>query len=120
MEGAVSRACCATERGEENHEPEQRPAVTDKLLQKLRKKKGDLTETLDRTLEPRLPPGRPGRPKGSATYEWTPEMDDVLKDLSARLDPSTAKHEMQKKLVEMRCPPPGQPPPRPDSLRNAV
>ena len=39
------------------------------------KKRGNLAATLDRELEARLPPGKPGRPKGTNNYEWTPETD---------------------------------------------
>jgi hypothetical protein len=94
--------------------------VTDKLLHKLRKKKGDLKETLDRTLEPRLAPGRPGRPKGSGNYRWTPETDKILKDLCERSGPSIGKRIMRKKLLDERGSGPGEFKPRPDSVRNAV
>jgi hypothetical protein len=115
-EVAVPEPFSSTGLRQENHRPE----VTDKLLHKLRKRKGDLKETLDCTLEPRLPPGRPGRRKGSANYQWTPEADRILEELSARLGPSTAKHVMQKKLLEERGWGPGEYKPRPDSVRNAV
>ena len=102
-----------------DYEPPQWPDVTDKVLRKLRKK-GNLKATLDRMLEPRVPPGRPGRPKGCGNYQWTPEMDESLKDLCARLGPSTAKRVMQKRLIEMRASKPGDYNPKPDSVRNAV
>jgi len=43
-----------------------------------------LAETLDRTLEPRVAPGKPGRPKDAPNYQWTPEMDKVLIELWTR------------------------------------
>jgi hypothetical protein len=92
----------------------QTPDVRGKLLHKL------LSATLDRTLEPRLPPGRPGRSKGSGNYQWTPEMDKDLKNLCRRLGPSHAKRVMQEKLSELRGCKVGQHEPRPDSVRNAV
>jgi len=112
----VPELASATGLRQENYKPE----VTNKLLQKLRKRKGELKETLDRTLEPRLPPGRPGRPQGSTNYQWTPEADRILEELCARLGPSTAKHVMRKKLLEVRGCGPGEYKPRPDSVRNAV
>jgi hypothetical protein len=112
----VSEPCSVTELHQGNY----LPGVTDRLLRKLRKRKGDLKETLDRTLEPRLPPGRPGRPKGSANYGWIPEADRILEDLCSRLGPSTAKHVMKKKILEVRGCGPGEYKPRPDSVRNAV
>ena len=47
-------------------------------------------------------------------------MDESLKDLCARLGPSTAKRIMQKRLTEMRASKPGEYKPRLDSVRNAV
>ena len=112
--------CSAAEAREQNHESERRPGVTDKLLHKLRKEKGDLKETLDQTLVPRLPLGKPGRPKGCGNYQWTPETDRILVDLYERLGPSTAKGIMQKKLLGERGSGPREFKPRPDSVRNAV
>jgi hypothetical protein len=117
MEGETK--CFAIELSEKDHVLLQSPLVTDKLLRKLRKK-GDLQATLDLMLEPRVPPGRPGRPKGCGNYQWAPKMDESLKDLCARLGPSTAKRMMQKRLIEMRASKPGEYRPRPDSVRNAV
>jgi hypothetical protein len=120
MDGIMSKADCTTELGEENHEPERKSSATDKLLHKLRKKKGDLKGTLDGTLEARLPPGKSGRPEGARNYEWTPETDRILEDLCDRLGPSTAKRIMQKKLLDGRGCDPGEFKPRPDSVRTAV
>jgi hypothetical protein len=83
------------------------------------RKRGDLNETLNHTLEPRLPPGRPGRPKGSGNYKWTPEMDRILEEACRKLGPAKAKNEMRKKLLETRDDP-GEFKPRLDSLRNSV
>jgi len=83
------------------------------------RKRGDLNETLNRTLEPRLPPGRPGRPKGSRNYEWTPEIDRILEEACTKFGPGVAKSVARKKLLDIRD---GQNrfKPRPDSVRNAV
>lgn len=85
--------------------------------QKLRKKGGNLSQTLDRTLEPRIPQGKPGRPKGIRNYEWTPEMDKLLAELWQKYDPAKAKAVMRKRLLEF-CP--RDPMPRKDSVRSAV
>ena len=42
---------------------------------------GRLAETLDRILEPNLPPGKPGRTDGAGNYQWTPAMDKLLTEL---------------------------------------
>jgi len=47
---------------------------------------GRLGETLDKILEPRVAPGKPGRPEGAGNYEWTPAMDRALRELLARYD----------------------------------
>jgi hypothetical protein len=117
MEGETK--CSAAELSEKDHVLLQSPVVTDKLLRKLRKK-GDLQATLDRTLEPLVPPGKPGRRKGCGNCQWTQKMDESLKDLCTRLGPSTAKRMMQKRLIEKRTSKPGEYRPRPDSVRNAV
>ena len=84
-----------------------------------RKRRGNLAKTLDRALQPRLPPGRPGRPKGSRNYQWTPEMDRILEELCTKFNPAKAKGMMKRQLLQARAGP-GSPKPRPDSLRNAV
>ena len=82
-----------------------------------------LAETLDRTLEPRVAPGNPGRPKGAGNYEWTPEMDKVLTELWTKFRTASgglfAKVEnvMAKRLMELF---PHESNPRKDSLRRAV
>jgi hypothetical protein len=48
------------------------------------KKRGNLAATLNPLLEPRLPAGQPGRPKGTSNYEWTPETDSLLTELCAK------------------------------------
>jgi len=78
---------------------------------------GRLAKTLDRTLEPRLAPGKPGRPKGAGNYQWTPEMDNLLMEFSTRYDPAKAKNVMAKRLMEL-CPRESKP--RKNSLRTAV
>src|SRR5690606_37788154 len=83
------------------------------------RKRGDLSETLNRTLEPRVSPGRPGRPKGSRNYDWTPEMDRILDEAYTKFGPGRAKTVMQKKLLDMRDGQNGFKP-RPDTLRNSV
>ena len=80
-------------------------------------KKPRLADTLDRTLEPRLAPGKPGRPKSTGNYQWTPEMDNLLIEFSTRYDPAKAKNVMAKRLMEL-CPRESRP--RKDSLRSAV
>ena len=58
--------------------------VDDSTSNRPPKKRGDLSATLDQELEPRLPPGKAGRPKGTSNYEWTPETDRLLVDLCER------------------------------------
>jgi hypothetical protein len=87
---------------------------------------GRLAETLDRILEPRVAPGKPGRPKGAPNYQWTPEMDKVLIEFRTRYDLggtapagwlAKAKNVMAGRLVELcSC----ESRPRKDSLRGAV
>jgi hypothetical protein len=87
---------------------------------------GRLAETLDQILEPRVAPGKPGRPAGRGNYEWTPEMDKALRELLGRYDRedvapggwlAKAKNVMAKRLLEL-CP--HESAPRKDSLRRAV
>ena len=82
------------------------------------KKRGSLATTLDQELEPRLPPGQPGRPKGTSNYEWTPEIDRLLVELCERSGTAKAKRVVGRKIQEDR--PAGAAPPRPDSVRKAV
>jgi excisionase family DNA binding protein len=84
-----------------------------------RKPRGNLAETLDRTLEPRLLPCRRGRPNGAPNYEWTPEIDTVLAELCTKFGPAKAKNVVGKQVVEMRRGR-GQRAPRPDGLRKAI
>jgi hypothetical protein len=81
------------------------------------KKRGNLAATLDPLLEPRLSAGRPGRPKGSGNYEWTPEADGLLMELCAKWGTAKAKRIMGRKIQECR---PAPAAPRPDSVRKAV
>jgi hypothetical protein len=66
-----------------------------------RKKKGSLAAELDPLLTPRLAPGQPGRPKGSANHEWTPEADRTLIELCEKWGPTKAKQIMCRKLQEL-------------------
>ena len=84
---------------------------------RLRKKKGSLAAKLDPLLTPRLAPGHPGRPKGSANYKWTPEADRTLVELCKRLGPTKAKPIMQRKLLELGI---ADREARPDTVRKAV
>jgi len=87
---------------------------------------GRLAETLDQILEPRVAPGKPGRPAGRGNYEWTPEMDKALRELLGRYDReetapggwlAKAKNVMAKRLLELCS---HESAPRKDSLRRAV
>ena len=88
---------------------------------------GRLGETLDKILEPRVAPGKPGRPEGAGNYEWTPAMDKALRELLSRYDRggtappggrlAYAKRVMAKRLMELY---PRGSKPRKDSLRRAV
>jgi hypothetical protein len=81
------------------------------------KKRGDLAATLDPLLEPRLAAGRPGRPRGVGNYDWTPEADQLLIELCAKLGAATAKRIMGRRIQESRQ---VEVTPRPDSVRKAV
>jgi hypothetical protein len=81
------------------------------------KKRGNLAATLNPLLEPRLPAGQPGRPRGTSNYEWTPETDSLLIDLCAKWSATKAKNIIVRKILEDR--PPGSAP-RPDSVRQVV
>ena len=88
---------------------------------------GRLAETLDQILEPRVAPGKPGRPAGAGNYQWAPEMDKALRELLARYDRggtappggrlAFSKQVMARRLIEL-CP--RESAPRVDSLRRAV
>jgi hypothetical protein len=60
---------------------------------------GRLAETLDRTLEPRVAPGKPGRPAGGK-YEWMPEMDKLLVEFASRYAVAKAKDVSADRLME--------------------
>jgi cob(I)alamin adenosyltransferase len=81
------------------------------------KRRGNLAATLDPILEPRLPAGQPGRPKGVSNYQWTPEADGLLIELCTRWGAATAKRVMGRKIQESRV---VRTAPRPDSVRKAV
>lgn len=81
------------------------------------KKRGNLAATLDQELEPRLPAGKPGRPKGTNNYEWTPETDRLLIELCAKSGATKAKRLVARRIQADR---PAGAAPRPDSLRKAV
>ena len=98
-------------------EPNSAVEAGKQVAQKERKKGGNLAQTLDRTLQPRVLPGKPGRPKGVGNYEWTPEMDNLLNRLWKQYGPAKAKAVMGKRLLEF-CP--RDPMPREDSVRSAV
>jgi len=84
-----------------------------------KKPRGNLAETLDRTLEPRVAACRRGRPNGASNYEWSPEIDTVLAELCTKFGPAKAKTVVGKQVVEMRSGR-GQRAPRPDGLRKAI
>ena len=81
------------------------------------KKRGNLAATLDQELEARLPPGKPGRPKGTNNYQWTPETDKLLVELCERSGAAKAKRLVGRKILEERS---AGGAPRPDSVRKAV
>jgi hypothetical protein len=81
------------------------------------KRRGNLAATLDPLLQPRVATGRPGRPKGTPNYEWTPEIDRLLTELCAKSGAAKAKRLVGRKLLENR-PPDSKP--RWDSVRKAV
>ena len=85
----------------------------------MRKPRGNLAETLDRTLEPRLAPCVRGRPNGASNYEWTPEIDTVLAELCTKFGPAKAKSVIGKQVLEMRRRP-GKRAPHPDGVRKAI
>jgi hypothetical protein len=85
----------------------------------MRKPRGNLAETLDRTLEPRVAACRRGRPNGAPNYQWTPEIDTLLTELCGKFGPGKAKTVVGKQVVEMRRGR-GQRAPRPDGLRKAI
>jgi hypothetical protein len=58
-----------------------------------------LARTLDRELEPRVRPGRRGRPKGSRNCLWPPDIDKSLIELSGRCSPSVVKKMIVKLLL---------------------
>lgn len=82
-----------------------------------RGRSGSLARTLDATLQPHVPPGKPGRPKGARNYDWTPEMDNQLAGLWQKYGPAKAKAVMGKRLLEF-CPRDRMP--KQDTVRNAV
>jgi len=81
------------------------------------KKRGNLAATLDQELEARLPPGKPGRPKGTNNYQWTPETDKLLVELCERSGSAKAKRLVGRRIQEDRT---AGAAPRPDSVRKAV
>ena len=81
------------------------------------KKRGNLAATLDQELEARLPPGKPGRPKGTNNYQWTPETDKLLVELCERSGAAKAKRLVGRRILEDRT---AGAVPRPDSVRKAV
>jgi hypothetical protein len=81
------------------------------------KKRGNLAASLDPLLQPRVAAGRPGRPKGTPNYEWTPEIDRLLTELCAKSGAAKAKRLVGRKLLENR---PSELKPRWDSVRKAV
>jgi hypothetical protein len=91
---------------------EQKPAEVRK-----KGKNRSLAKTLDATLQPHVPPGKPGRPKGARNYGWSPEMDNQLVGLWQKYGPAKAKAVMGKRLLEC-CPRDTMP--KQDSVRNAV
>ena len=91
--------------------------VDDSISNSPSKKRGNLSATLDQELEPRLPPGKPGRPKGTNNYEWTPEADRLLVELCERRGTTIAKRLVGRRIQEDR---PAGAAPRPDSVRKAV
>ncbi|HLH31334.1 MAG TPA: hypothetical protein VKY31_09035, partial [Terriglobia bacterium] len=84
-----------------------------------RKPRGNLAETLDCTLEPRLAPRLRGRPNGASNYEWTPEIDTVLAELCTKFGPAKAKSVIGKQVLEMRHRR-GKRAPHPDGVRKAI
>jgi hypothetical protein len=81
------------------------------------KKRGNLAATLDPLLEPRVPIGRCGRPKGTGNYEWTPEIDKLLIESYAKWGAAKAKRVVGLKLQESRA---AEAKPKWDAVRKAV
>ena len=82
-----------------------------------KKKRGNLSATLDPLLAPRRPAGQPGRQVGVSRYEWTPETDTLLVDLCAKRGAATAKRIIGRKIQEGRETATA---PNKDSIRKAV
>ncbi len=82
-----------------------------------KKKRGNLSATLDPLLAPRHRAGRPGRQVGVSRYEWTPEIDKLLIDLCAKRGAATAKRIIGRKIQEGRE---TATEPNKDSIRKAV
>ena len=82
-----------------------------------KKKRGNLSATLDPLLAPRRPAGQPGRQVGVSRYEWTPETDKLLVDLCAKRGAATAKRIIGRKIQEGRETATA---PNKDSIRKAV
>jgi hypothetical protein len=78
--------------------------------------RGNLAVTLDPLLRPRRSAGAIGRPKGARNYEWTPELDQMLVDMSKKRGPA-AKRTVARALQHTR---PTAVSPTPDSLRKAM
>ena len=91
--------------------------VDDSTSNRPSKKRGNLAATLDQELEARLPPGKPGRPKGTNNYQWTPETDKLLVELCERSGAAKAKRLVGRRILEDRT---AGAAPRPDSVRKAV
>ncbi len=82
-------------------------------------KQGALALTLDREIEPRVPPGRRGRRKGSRNYLWPPDIDKALIELSGKCSPSVVKNMTTKLLLNSRSGSRGVQL-KPDSLRKKI
>jgi hypothetical protein len=82
-----------------------------------KKKRGNLSATLDPLLAPRRPAGHPGRQVGVSRYDWTPETDKLLVDLCAKRGAATAKRIIGRKIQEGRETATA---PNKDSIRKAV
>lgn len=94
-----------------------RNSTDDVLAGRAPKKRGNLAATLNPLLEPRLPVGQPGRPKGTSNYEWTPETDSLLTELCVKWGATKAKNIIVRRIQEDR---PRGSAPRPDSVRKVV
>jgi hypothetical protein len=82
-----------------------------------KKKRGNLSATLDPLLAPRHPAGQPGRQVGVSRYEWTQETDKLLVHLCATRGAATAKRIIGRKIQEGRETATA---PNKDSIRKAV